>query len=135
MVGAAGLGVWRTAFLSNDPWVLAIGLPLVTTAAAAVLMAARAGQLPVLEARWLRFWAPYSYGLYVWHRVVTDLIPWPPVSGHVGTLALFAAKVAVSLAAAMASWHLFEQWWLRSRSGSADTSRLEAAAVRHAQHG
>ncbi|MFN7913971.1 MAG: acyltransferase [Vicinamibacterales bacterium] len=113
LVGLIGIGAWQ-GDLNVSPVVLSLGLPCVALVCFGTLGLCVNGRAPFLETSLLTFWAPYAYGLYVWHRIVTDAVTWPALGGHLGTFVLFSAKVAVSLVAAAASWHLFERRWLRS---------------------
>lgn len=122
--GVLLIGVWRGGFESDDPMVSVLGFSLVTVGGAGLLVLGLMGDAKPLEWRALRFWAPYSYGLYVWHRIATAYLPWPRWHGHAGTLGLFGLKVAVTLTVAMVSWHVFERWWLQAGRATAPARDL-----------
>jgi peptidoglycan/LPS O-acetylase OafA/YrhL len=61
-----------------------------------------------------RFVARYSYGLYVWHLILLA-----PIASRLPAIGIWpraAVLTAVSLAAAIASYHLFEERFLRLKS-------------------
>jgi peptidoglycan/LPS O-acetylase OafA/YrhL len=69
----------------------------------------------------LRFFGKYSYGLYVWHGLalpflqgyltprMTDLLGSPLLVVVVQT----AVSIAITLAVALLSWHLYEKQFLK----------------------
>lgn len=75
----------------------------------------------ILEAAWLRFFGKISYGLYLIHgllmQVLDRFLPteqWISYFGTVpGAILLFATKVAICSAIAFASWHLYEVHFLK----------------------
>jgi peptidoglycan/LPS O-acetylase OafA/YrhL len=110
--------------------------------AAAMSEAAPVARLPVLRARPLRALGKYSYAIYVFHKPIHDFVGLPLLRRYgldlstsvPGTLAYIACGLAVSYAAAVASYYLFERHFLRlkayfvPRSGTGRASLLAPAA-------
>jgi peptidoglycan/LPS O-acetylase OafA/YrhL len=76
-----------------------------------------------LQAPWLRTLGKYSYALYVFHPLLQSTLGEPllrrATGGHVSLLAsgvYMASMLAVSLAAAVVSYHLFERHFLSLKS-------------------
>ena len=120
----SGLLLTRGPFWSGDVAVQTIGFTLIAAACAGLLIGAvtigpvsRVHATPVL-----RFFGRYSYGLYVFHHPLLFLVPsmagtvtalgYEPSASAARVVAIVAAG-ALSLAAAMASYHLLEQPFLR----------------------
>jgi peptidoglycan/LPS O-acetylase OafA/YrhL len=70
----------------------------------------------------LVFFGKYSYGLYVVHGMLTPMfLEWLPVESWIsafgsvpfGSIACTLARIAISVALALASWHLFEKQFLK----------------------
>jgi peptidoglycan/LPS O-acetylase OafA/YrhL len=112
---------WRnrldTAFLAGrDPVTLAerVVVPLVLAlffAALLVLALERRPLARLLDLAPFRFLAKYSYGIYVWHLLVIGVLL--PRLAHWPVLAAALVAALASLAAAVASYHLFEAPFLR----------------------
>jgi peptidoglycan/LPS O-acetylase OafA/YrhL len=68
---------------------------------------------------WLRFFGAYSYGIYVFHPLWIDAIHAPTALAGLGPLAAparLAAIIALSVASAWLSWHLFEKQFLKLKA-------------------
>jgi len=106
-------GFWAFRIVSFDLAVALMGLWLVARAAEG--MGGPAGR--VLELAPVRYLGMISYGIYVYHRILPDLLPRVARRlGHPGlfaplgdqTLAYLIFYSAVSIALAAISWHCFE---------------------------
>src|SRR5947209_1831936 len=62
----------------------------------------------------LRFFGKYSYGLYVWHAFIYAGLR-VRLADHLGAFTSDVLCIALSIAAALASFHGYESWWLRHR--------------------
>jgi peptidoglycan/LPS O-acetylase OafA/YrhL len=124
------LFVWRKGLLASDVVVQTAGYSLLAACAAAFVVlaaTATAGSRAdrVLGHRWLRFFGVYSYGIYVLQAPIRPLLwkkPWimspPQIAGHEApaAFAILVLLSALATAAAVVSWHLFEQPILRLKS-------------------
>jgi peptidoglycan/LPS O-acetylase OafA/YrhL len=108
----------------GDVTVETIGFACIAAASAAILVGALTFDplSRICEIRVLRFFGQYSYGLYVLHHPLLLLLPATAVTtmflGYVdSTVAARALAVlslgGLSIAAAIASWHLWERPFLR----------------------
>jgi peptidoglycan/LPS O-acetylase OafA/YrhL len=122
LAGGAALVVtvvlWRTTDLA-DGWVYGGGLVLLAVVSVVLVVAAGApGPLATVLGVWpLRGLGTISYGLYLYHWPVVVLVAAPRVD--LAPVALFGARSAVSIALAVASYHLVEQPIRRARLGPA----------------
>ena len=89
---------------------------------ALVVAAVRVDHIRFLQARWLRFFGKYSYGLYVFHFLLMPFFYYIfPTQFFVDALGSLAAAycvfavfgTAVSVIVAWLSWHLYEKHFLR----------------------
>jgi peptidoglycan/LPS O-acetylase OafA/YrhL len=126
----AALFVWRKGLLASDLVVQTGGYSLLAACAAAFVVlaaTATAGSRTdrVLGHRWLRFFGVYSYGIYVLQAPIRPLVwnkPWimspPQIAGHEApaAFAILIVLSALATAAAVVSWHLDEQPFLRLKS-------------------
>ncbi len=156
---AAGLsllaGIWiaRDGLDAFDDFVQTVGFSIIALTFAALLAVAlvatpggRAERLFTLPP--LRFLGRYSYALYLFHLQVALLMVnrmgkagWqlPLVAGSAipSRLAFAAVGIGISLALAYASWHLYEQHFLKLKRFfpyRARGERAEAPAVAAAAH-
>jgi peptidoglycan/LPS O-acetylase OafA/YrhL len=120
--GVFGVSLWHLLTQWGDPVVLPLRTTLLAiTFGLFIYAAARHPRLPLirrnLRARWLRGLGKYSYGLYVYHGIVSyALFRNPPehfLTGMVGSHSVAAGLqivfgVALSLVLAIASYELFE---------------------------
>jgi peptidoglycan/LPS O-acetylase OafA/YrhL len=97
-----------TQMTDHDYHVIA---PLLTAlATAAILFGASQGQgFRPFEVRWLRWMGQRSYGLYLWHIPVLELVERSGVNMAYG----LPMYVCGSLALTVLSWRFIEQPWLR----------------------
>lgn len=106
-------GFWVFRMVSFDLAVALVGVWLVARAATG--MEGPAGRL--LQLAPVRYLGTISYGIYVYHRILPDLLP--RVARHLGhpdlfaplgdeTLPYLAFYTALSVAVAAISWHCFE---------------------------
>ncbi len=105
---AASMWAWRVAAVT-DPWLGSGGLAVFAVVSAALVAAAgRPGPLArALGVASLRQLGRISYGLYLYHWPVVVLLSRPRVD--LDPVPLFAARVVLSLALAVASFLLVEQ--------------------------
>jgi peptidoglycan/LPS O-acetylase OafA/YrhL len=77
----------------------------------------------IMQARFLRWFGKYSYGMYVWHPIIFMLVFHndlatqlrggdTPMHALISTVIALAAMFAVTLA----SWHLWEKQFLKFKS-------------------
>jgi peptidoglycan/LPS O-acetylase OafA/YrhL len=106
-------GFWRFRIVSFDLAVALVGLWLVARAARG--MGGLAGR--VLELAPLRYLGTISYGIYVYHNMLPDLLPrvarrlgYPNLLAPLGdqTLPFLIFYSAATVAIAAVSWHVFE---------------------------
>ena len=129
------IGIVRGTFEKQDAVIGTAGFTLLAIAFAALLVLALlaapgARVARVFGSRPLRTLGTYSYGLYVFHQPVALLLTW------VGSTALLARLgggafggqllytllgFALSMAIALASWHLYEKHFLALKSRFATT--------------
>jgi peptidoglycan/LPS O-acetylase OafA/YrhL len=138
-----GLFFVRGGLLIEDPWMQTGGYTLLAAFFAAVLVVTVTASPSGLvgwfgHSALLRFFGKYSYGLYVWHGLalpflqgyltprMTDLLGSPFLVVVVQT----AVSIAITLAVALLSWHLYEKQFLKlkrffeyRRAESPDSSR------------
>jgi peptidoglycan/LPS O-acetylase OafA/YrhL len=121
--------VWRGGLdPSVDPWVYTLGFSLLTALFAALLvlaLAARPGSalFTFFTHPFMRMLGKYSYAIYLFHlplrALLRDTVYGPerfPVlfgSKIPGQLLFYAVATLLTLAVAMASWHLFEKHFLK----------------------
>lgn len=129
MGGTTLLAVWSVVGLDNDHWTMTtFGFTLLALFFGAVLVLtltqpASALWSRVLSSRGLRFFGKYSYGLYVFHYLLTPVfarffsvdVLVERVFGHYwpARIASVALSFAASIVVAWLSWHLFEKHFLR----------------------
>jgi peptidoglycan/LPS O-acetylase OafA/YrhL len=120
---------------------LAVCFALVTLAAA-IADAAQVARLPVLRSRLLRTFGKYSYAIYVFHKPLHDFVGVPLLAHFgldfsrsvAGTIVYVICGLAVSYAAAVVSYYIFERHFLRlkayfvPRSGPRRTVLVEQIA-------
>jgi peptidoglycan/LPS O-acetylase OafA/YrhL len=125
-LAALGVSIWRHSY-AQDAGMQVFGFPAITGFyTALVLLAADApnrGRVfrAVLEARVLRFFGRYSYGLYVMHgSFIAVLVTWLPPPRPFGPAHewandgfVAAILVGYSLALAIPSYHLIEMPFLK----------------------
>lgn len=126
-------------YAAHLPLTQTLGYSALSVSAACALwaIAGRApgrSALPLLESRVLRAMGRYSYGLYLLHVPLHVLVgvPWlGPTAGWAWpqALAYLAAMLALSLAAAWASYHGFERWFLDAKRHF-EPRAAQAAVVR-----
>ncbi len=131
LLGVAGLVAIAMRYGTvrwDVPTLLAQSLTGTVTALAFTALLARTLEGPrrsllrrALGARWLRALGRYSYGLYVMHLAVDEILAVgiqplglaPMIATGFGSLVVgVVVRVALSLALAMLSYHLFERWFL-----------------------
>ncbi|MBI4500227.1 MAG: acyltransferase [Gemmatimonadetes bacterium] len=83
MLAIALIGIAHRGFVSPDPVVGTIGLPLLAFTYGAVLvlaLTARPGDLidRALRGKMIRSWGRYSYGVYVFHYLIIGALLWNP---------------------------------------------------------
>jgi peptidoglycan/LPS O-acetylase OafA/YrhL len=117
----------RRGFAAYDPWVFTLGLSVLALFFGAVLVLAltmpRHTKLArLLDSSVLSFFGRYSYGLYVIHSPIlfmfagaVPLTILPTVFGSqlLRQLAFLLIATAVSVAMALASWHVLEKQFLK----------------------
>src|SRR5262249_11974220 len=100
---------------------------------------------PVVEARWLRFFGKYSYGIYVLHVPIHQLGKMWLTAWVVGgarfmrlghLIAYIAGNLVMSTAAAVAVWHLIERRFLALKDvwgqrDAASSGSLNSAMTRN----
>jgi peptidoglycan/LPS O-acetylase OafA/YrhL len=124
--GLLALFTWKRGLPAEDPAVSVAGETLLALFFAAILALALTARPESRSGRWLAapvlvFFGRYSYGLYVLHHpllflkpagVSIDMIPALLGSRLPGWLLFVATGVAVSVALALLSWHLWEKPFL-----------------------
>jgi peptidoglycan/LPS O-acetylase OafA/YrhL len=121
--------VWRRAFVSpEDPWMYTLGFSLLLVLFAALLVLALASRPGSVLFRFfahpaMRSLGKYSYAIYLFHLPLRALLR-DTVYGPDRFLTLFGSQIPgqllfhlaatlLTLAVAMASWHLFEKRFLK----------------------
>jgi peptidoglycan/LPS O-acetylase OafA/YrhL len=124
-----GAFVWQRGLdPSVDPWVYTLGFSVLTALFAALLvlaLAARPGSVlfRVFSHPVMRTFGKYSYAIYLFHlplrALLRDTVYGPDRfltlfgSQIPGQLLFYVAATLLTLAAALASWHLFEKHFLK----------------------
>lgn len=122
--------IWKGGWLWGDAFTQSLGYTLLScgfaTAIVATLLAPSDSLAArICSARWLRFFGHYGYALYVVHVpiniMVARLLPQARLAEKLASFTLglvtHAAIVTVlSVAVALASWHLLEKHFLRLKS-------------------
>lgn len=109
-------GVWFA-----DPWMNTIGFSILDFGWASALVMSLPGPRqawmgPLLEARWLRLFGKYSYGLYILHHLILPHLSPAPFAAvlpeTLGATAYVASSIAVFFVAAWLCWRLIESPFL-----------------------
>lgn len=102
--------------------------PLVLAAPLVLCVANGAGRVSRwLRTDWLRSIGKYSYGMYVWHVVVSEYLGWhapfafelrrvPGIGFELESIYRVSLMVTGSIAAGMLSYYLYERWFLRLKA-------------------
>jgi len=132
MAALAGMFLWLPRFYPNDWWVLTFGHSLLAlTFGWLVVLAVRAPSSRLLGNGLLRLLGRYSYGMYVWHWPLHNVM----LSHYVPKLgpgAFFVTGLLGSFALAWVSYHAIELPFLHLKrfvSYGQETRPLESTAV------
>lgn len=120
--------LWRGSLEADDYFVLALGFSMIALFFAGLLIFARftpadKGIGRIFSSKPLRFFGKYSYGLYVFHHLVSIYLPMygfsvesiPAIKGsHLpGYFGFCLVATILSIGLAVASWHLWELPFLK----------------------
>jgi peptidoglycan/LPS O-acetylase OafA/YrhL len=140
----AVLFVVRRGFWPSDRVLIVFGLPVVALMFAAGIFLSLHAPLDsslksILASRALRFFGKYSYGIYVYHWVLHQILSGEtmpptetaPTGGHHGLspMMVFALTNALTIAVAVISYHAFEVHFLKVRPRVGVKSARAATAV------
>jgi len=117
-------GVWANAFFSQDLWRVGILYSILAIASSCLICCSLTeGSLlsAIFSGRWLRFFGKYSYGIYVLHMILLSAVHLPLQRSMIGllrnklaaVLLTASVEIAIFVAVAVLSYHLFEKHFLR----------------------
>ena len=130
-------------FSYSNPWVFTAGFTLLAAACAGVLTltlcATPLSRLSrVMSSRTLRMFGRYSYALYVFHQpviMVVDALAYrllPGADSLAMQIVRYTVVLPLSLAAALASWNLYEKHFLRLKRYFHTEKAAPGASVKNA---
>ena len=116
--------VMRRDFSNEDPFILTIGISLLTIMYASLLILALTFRplSAIMELPVMRWFGKYSYGLYVWHPIVNMILLHSPLTERFGEMSpakgvlLLIMAFMVSVLTALASYKFLESPLLRLKN-------------------
>lgn len=114
----------RRDFSNEDPFILTIGISLLTITYASLLILSLTFRplSTLMELPVMRWFGKYSYGLYVWHPIINMILLYSPLTERFGEInpvkgvLLLVMAFAVSVLTTLASYKFLESPLLRLKN-------------------
>jgi peptidoglycan/LPS O-acetylase OafA/YrhL len=112
MLGALLAGIWS---LGMEDLNYTVALTVLAAFFGSILLLAVGGGIVarIFETRVLRFFGKYSYGIYVFHWLLSPLFLRVIPAQRVGAAVYMMAAISISVLVAVTSWHLYEKHFLK----------------------
>ena len=132
-IGSFSVGVWIAGSAGYvEPGIARFGYVGADLLSAVAVCAAVLWRIPALTGRFLAFFGKYSYGIYVLHFPISQLLP-PAIAPYASplraSLLSLVIGTALSCAAALSSWRLLERRFLALKELPSNRGAAKQAAA------